>query len=102
MFRLPNISIFNVLTVYLIQFIITIVFTFIVGFSPFILEDSNIYDIPKAKVGGVLGDIGFITQILIIFGDVILGPIMDIFGRKLPTSIGFIIAGISLMIIPYG
>jgi hypothetical protein len=49
-----------------------------------------------------MGDIGFYAEWTIIAMDLFLGTILDIFGRKYPTIIGFILAGLSIILIPFG
>lgn len=98
----PDISGFNVISVMIIMFVVAFIFAFILMFSPFILEDPNYYNVPKDKVGRMMGNIGFVTQVCVILGDLSLGTIMDVFGRKMPTCIGIIIASTALIAIPYG
>ena len=57
----PNISAFNVVTVMINNFAVSFMFAFIIMFGSFILENPSHYNIPKEKVGGILGIIGSVT-----------------------------------------
>ena len=54
----------------------------------FLLRDPEYYDIPKSEVGGYLSKIGFITQMILIGVDGVIGPVFDLIGRKWPIIIG--------------
>jgi MFS family permease len=71
-------------------------------FLSFIVESEEYYNIPSKNAGDVLGTIGFYAEIVVIVFDLVLGAIMDIFGRKYPTVIGFVIAGLSILLVPHG
>ena len=58
------------------------------GYMSFLLRDPEYYDIPKSEVGGYLSKIGFITQMILIGVDGVIGPVFDLIGRKWPIIIG--------------
>jgi len=59
------------------------------------------YNISSDKIGGVMGLVGFYCELLVICTDIVGGPMMDIFGRKYPISIGMLVAGIFMFLIPF-
>lgn len=71
-------------------------------FLSFIIKSPEYYDVPDEKAGDEVGSLGFYSEIVVILFDLVLGFIMDNFGRKLPTVIGFGMAGVSIIMIPFG
>lgn len=49
-----------------------------------------------------MGDLGFYSELSTMAFDLILGTILDVFGRKIPTITGFLIASICIMGMPMG
>ena len=72
----------------------------IFSFSTFILSDPRYYNIPVAKLGGLLGTVGTIDEAMVILLDLVIGPVFDLVGRKWPISLGMLIAGIGTSAIP--
>ena len=64
------------------------------------LRDKKYYDINKDDLGTVLSETGFIAEMFCIGVDIILGPIFDLVGRKLPVVIGLFICGFSFIGFP--
>ena len=48
---------------------------------------------PDVNPGGVVGDLGFYADIAVVLLDLVLGYLMDLFGRKILSLGGFILAG---------
>jgi MFS family permease len=71
-------------------------------FTSFIVKSPDYYNIHSEQAGNVLGTIGFYAEIVIILSDLVLGAMMDHFGRKYPLIIGLIITGIAILVVPYG
>jgi MFS family permease len=57
--------------------------------------------VPKSEVGSVSGESGAIAEVFVIGLTLILGLIFDTVGRKVPTVVGFIMAGSSIIVMPY-
>ena len=72
-----------------------------INFVGFILTDARFYDIPKNKIGGVLGTVGTYCEIIAIVQGFVIGPLTDVIGRKPPLIIGFLLVGIAMILIPY-
>ncbi len=98
----PDVSGFNVSSFFLIQFAAAIVLTFMNQFLSNIVRSPEYYNIPKNESGRVIGNLAFYTELTIIPMHFILGAVMDAFGRKYPTVIGLLIAGVCIISIPYG
>eukprot|EP00347_Sterkiella_histriomuscorum_P021247 403334683 len=96
----PSIHKFHILAYYLMVFTILLVVQFIIGFLIFILGNPNYYNLPDDQVGQVSGDCGFYAEILVIIFDLVLGVIFDTVGKKIPTVIGFLVAGLSIILTP--
>lgn len=56
---------------------------------------------PKSDVGTVAGDAGAIAEVFVIIEALFLGLIFDTVGRKVPTVIGLICVGLSIIALPY-
>lgn len=53
------------------------------------------------EVAKYAGNCGFIAQLFVIGLDMILGLIFDTVGRKIPTVIGFVMAGLAIIGTPF-
>jgi hypothetical protein len=58
--------------------------------------------VPKDKIGGVSGNIGFIAEIFVLIMDPFLGLAFDILGRKWPVVLGLAMSGIGILAVPFG
>lgn len=67
----------------------------------YILQSPEYYNVPKNQVGTVAGEAGAIAEIFVIALTLILGLIFDTIGRKAPTVIGLVFAGLSIAATPY-
>ena len=56
---------------------------------------------PNVNAGKIVGNLGFYSDISVVLLDLILGSLMDLFGRKYLSLTGFIIAGAAQIIIPF-
>ncbi len=95
-----NVNGFNVSTYFLIQGAIIIGITFMNSFLVYIVKDPEYYNVKKPDLGTVLGNLTFVAELFILPSHLILGSIMDSIGRKIPTVIGIIIAGVCIILIP--
>ena len=95
-----GISVFNVISYYLLGFSYIISLQIGIGYVSFLLRDPKYYDIKKEDVGTILSETGFIAEMFLIGLDVFLGPIFDILGRKLPVVIGVLMTGITFFLYP--
>ena len=92
----------NVSSAFLNQFAAGLILSFINAFLSYIVRSPEYYNIPKDQTATVVGDLGFYTELVIIPCHIILGGAMDIVGRRLPTVLGLLAAGISIILIPFG
>ncbi|CDW88597.1 UNKNOWN [Stylonychia lemnae] len=97
----PGIKPIHVLSYYLMIFTIIMIVQVIISFLIFILGSPEYYNVPDKQVAQTSGDCGFYAEIVVMLFDLVLGVIFDVFGRKIPTVAGLIVAGISLIITPY-
>ncbi len=93
---------YNVLAYFIIQFQANMLVNFMTSFLSFIVKSEDYYNVPKEEAGSILGDLGFYAELSVLVFDILLGTIMDIFGRKIPTISGFVIASAALIAIPFG
>lgn len=97
----PHIYPFHVLSYFLMIFTLYVIIQFIIQFLVYILESKDYYNLDKSEVATVAGDCGFIAELFVIGLDIFLGMIFDTIGRKIPTVIGFIVAGLSIGATPF-
>ena len=72
----------------------------IYSFVVFILTDPMYYDVDDKDIGPLLSSIGAYSELFVIFADLIIGVIVDIFGRKGILILGELVTAISLGSIP--
>jgi hypothetical protein len=97
----PGVSRFNVLSFFVMQLACYLLSNFIMSFFSFLLK-SQYYDVKPEDISSVTGLMGFYSHFICLFFDFALGTIMDVFGRKIPSVIGLFIAGVCLIVMPYG
>jgi MFS family permease len=90
----------NVSTYFLLQLATALAATFMNTFLIFIVKDPNYYNIKKEDAGSTLGNLTFTAELFIIPSHLLFGLLMDAVGRKFPTSIGLVLAGVSIALIP--
>ncbi len=56
---------------------------------------------PDGEVGKIAGDTGFYAELFVIALDLVLGVIFDTVGRKIPTVVGLLLCGVSIILTPY-
>ena len=96
----PGITPLNLVSFYLMTFVVFICLSFILSFVTYILTDENYYAVPIDEIGSKLGQISCIAEIFVIFESLFMGPIFDKFGRKVPLVISFIVTGLAIGAIP--
>ena len=82
------------------QFVVFTCISFVLTFTTFILTDERYYGIPETEIGGELGKISAYVEIVVIFEGLMMGPIFDYFGRKIPLVVGFLMTGVAVGAIP--
>jgi MFS family permease len=87
-------------TYFLLQLATALVATFMNTFLIFIVKDPDYYDVKKEDAGSTLGNLTFTAELFIIPSHLIFGLLMDAVGRKYPTSLGLVLAGVSIALIP--
>ena len=55
---------------------------------------------PDADAGQIVGNLGFYSDLTLIVLNVLLGTLMDIFGRKGVSLVGFTLASMALVMMP--
>jgi hypothetical protein len=78
----PGISIFNLLTLYLVQFSYVCGATFIDACQGYLLR-SDFYKIKEEEIGSVSGDLILYDEIYLIIFIYLYGAFHDVFGRKI-------------------
>ena len=96
----PGISVVNLLTYYLSQFVVFTCLSFVLTFTTFILRDPNYYAIDENEIGGDLGTISAYVEVIVIIEGLFMGPLFDTLGRKVPMVMGFLLTGIAIWAIP--
>lgn len=76
--------------------------SFMTTFLSFIVRSPAYYNIPRDQSASVLGGLAFIAELVMLPFSLVLGAVMDAFGRKIPTIVGIMIAGIAIILIPFG
>ena len=76
------------MTYALVYFVTMLALQVIYSFVVFILTDPKYYDIDKSDIGPIMGSIGMYSEMFVIAADLIIGVIIDIFGRKSILIIG--------------
>jgi MFS family permease len=72
----------------------------ILSFISFIIKDPKYYNVSNDIYASEMGYIASIAELVVIFFDIILGPIMDKIGRKIPIIVGFTCISIAMALIP--
>ena len=91
---MKNVSVFNVISFFMMQYVINVGAWMIFSYDSFILRDKNYYKIPEDDVASVMVKVGLIDELICICFDFFLGPIYDILGRKWPSIFGVLLSGI--------
>ena len=93
-----GVSSLNVFALMLAYFGVITLLALQIDFMSFLLDDNfNIVDDEAARV---MGNIGFTGTVASIMFGLVLGTLMDIVGRKIPTVAGLFVTGIFTSIIP--
>ena len=90
----------NLVTYALVYFVTMLALQVIYSFVVFILTDPLYYDINKNEIGSIMGTIGMYSEMFVIAADLIIGVIIDIFGRKSILIIGQFVSAMSIGAIP--
>ena len=96
----PGITPLNLISFYLMQFVVFICLSFVLSFVTYILTDPNYYNINIDDIGKLLGQISGIAELFVIVESIFMGPIFDKFGRKIPIVIGFAVTAVAIGAIP--
>jgi MFS family permease len=97
-----GVSKLNFLSFLLMYFVTFLAIYYLIMLSILLIEDPKHYNVPKADLGRVTGNVGFLAEILVLIYDPFMGVIFDTLGRKGPTVIGLIVGGVGLIGLPYG
>ena len=86
----------NLLSLYLFQFILSMVLQVQITLLSYLVYEIS----PGSNSGKVVGNLGFYADITVVLLDLVLGLMMDFFGRKALSLCGFIIAGTAQIVMP--
>ena len=64
------------------------------------MNDKDYYNVPDSKLGGAMGEIGSITEVIVIFQDIFEGFLFDAIGRKIPFIVGLVMSGVGVGLVP--
>ena len=96
----PGISKFNLITYLLMLFVAMVCVGIIYGFVTFILEDPDYYNLTQDQAGQSMGYVGMISEAFTVLLEMVMGLITDLFGRKYPIFISFLLMGMATAAIP--
>jgi MFS family permease len=85
----------------MLQFTTFVMIGMVMSYVISILEDPDYYNVGKSEIGAKVGVINSWSEGFVIMEVVVLGPIMDTFGRKLILIVGFLVCGVCTMLIPF-
>jgi sugar phosphate permease len=71
-------------------------------FLSYLVKSTEYYKVPNAEAGETLGNLTFYAELAVIPSHLLLGTIMDSFGRRVPTCVGLLVTGICIACMPYG
>jgi MFS family permease len=95
-----DVSKFNLLTYYLVQFSYVCACTFIDACQDYLLESPDYFWISKAKVGRINSSLVVADNLYLILFIYIYGSFHDIFGRKFMIVYGFLSMSLCLFLLP--
>ena len=84
----PGITGFNVIVLFLYQFSNMIALMIAIGYMSFILRDPQYYNLPQDKVVPEMSQMSIYAEFIMILEDLLLGPLIDLAGRKAPIILG--------------
>lgn len=84
----PQITPFNVISFYAMQFGTFLINNFIISFYSYLLREN--YAVAPTAIGDTLGSLGFYSGIPNLIFDPSMGAAMDVIGRKKPCVIGLL------------
>ena len=90
----PKVTGWNVVAYALGQFIVLLVLSLETTFTTYLLEDN--FDIEGKEAAKVAGDLGLYAAVAAVSMNLILGYLMDLFGRKMLLIIGLSVTSIGV------
>jgi MFS family permease len=78
------------------------VMSFMSTFLSYIVKSPEYYNVPQNETASTLGELGFYSELVLFPCHLLLGSLMDIVGRKLPTTVGLFGCAMAIACIPYG
>ena len=90
------------MTYYLMSFLLSFTLGFLGTFLSYIVKDPDYYNVPKNQAATVMGDTGFYSQLCGLLCDLTIGTVMDLFGRRIPVFVGYMITAGAIIAMPYG
>ena len=93
-----NVGKINMFMLLWTTFVNLMIVQFVLAFIPYLLKDK--YNVAESDIGKVAGNLGFYGAISVIICELSVGWIMDAFGRKWVTIIGFVTTGVAVSMMP--
>ncbi len=98
----PGFTALNVTTFYMLMFVGGMVISFMSTFLSYIVKSPEFYKVPQNETASIVGDLAFYSELVVFPCHLLLGSLMDVVGRKLPTTVGLIGCAVAIACIPYG
>ena len=90
----PKVTRLNILSLFLAQFICSLILNLEAAFTTYLLEDD--YDITGDRAAEVVGNLGSVGDIAVVSTEFLIGYLLDMFGRKGMTVGGLLLAGLAM------
>ena len=90
----PKVTRLNILSLFLAQFICSLILNLEAAFTTYLLEDD--YDITGDRAAEVVGNLGSVGDIAVVSTEFLIGYLLDMFGRKGMTVGGLMFAGLAM------
>ena len=98
----PGFTALNVTTFYMLMFVGGMVISFKSTFLSYIVKSPEYYKVPQNETASIVGDLAFYSELVVFPCHLLLGSLMDVVGRKLPTTVGLLGCAVAIACIPYG
>ena len=93
-----GVSPLNVVSLLLGSFAATIQIVLTSGFTSYLLQDH--FDLEDAEAAEMVGDVGFVGEIASACTELVIGTLMDMYGRKFISVAGLLFSGVSTLVTP--
>ena len=94
-----GVSYWNVITLLFGFFAVQTQLNLQVGFTSFLLDEN--FGKTDSDAAEILGNMGFIGDIASVSTELVLGTLMDLVGRKIPSIAGLLLSGTGTLVSPW-